>query len=98
MTEREYLAEVYELAAKAPVSVHHCNDSRYCHGTGFPDLVLIGARGVLWREVKASPGDRATPEQTALLWLLRATGQDARLWTERDLATGKVAEEIASIT
>jgi hypothetical protein len=98
LTEAEYLGQVYELAGKAGVLVHHCEDSRRCHGKGFPDLVLIGAHGLLLREVKASPGDRPRPEQTGLLWLLKASGQDARIWNYDDLKSGTVAYEIGRIS
>jgi len=95
--QAEYLADVYDIVHDAGVWIHHCNDSRYCRGKGFTDLVIVGLRGVLWREVKASPNDRPTPEQTALIWLLKAAGEDARVWTVIDLVTGKVADEIAEI-
>jgi hypothetical protein len=97
VTESDYLADVYEICKDAGVSVHHCNDSRHCHGAGFPDLLLIGVRGILFREVKASATDRPRPEQTAILWLLRAAGQDAEVWNATDLLTGRVADEIARI-
>lgn len=98
MTEPEYLRHVYALAEKAGVRVHHCNDSRHCHGKGFPDLVLIGAHGLMFREVKASPGDWPKPEQVGLLWLLKASGQDADFWYEDDLKSGTVAYEIGRIS
>jgi hypothetical protein len=97
LTESEFLAEVYKLADAEGVFVHHCGIAWRCHGDGWPDLVLVGTRGVLYREVKASPDDRMRPEQTALLWLLRAAGQDAEVWTEKDLASGTVAWEIRVI-
>lgn len=97
MTEADYLADVYDICTDAGATVHHCGDSRSCTGKGFPDLIIIGAHGVLYREVKASPNDRPTPEQTALIWLLRASGQDARFWTATDLLTGVVAEEVARV-
>jgi hypothetical protein len=97
MTEAEYLAEVYQLCHTHGVYVHHCRHAYSCEGAGFPDLVLIGVHGVLWREVKASHNDRMKPEQTGLIWLLRSAGQDAAVWTAADLQSGKVAKELASI-
>lgn len=97
MTEDAYLSEVYRIADDADVFVHHCNDPRRCHGTGFLDLVLIGSRGVIWREVKAGYGHSTTPSQTSILYRLRGSGHDARVWKTADLLGGIVADEIARI-
>lgn len=98
LTEADYLAEVYSLCEKAPCLYHHCGVSYRCAGhRGFPDLIIIGYRGVLFREVK-TVNDRPTPDQTAMMWLLKAAGMDAEVWTESDLASGKVAREIAGIS
>ena len=97
MTEAEYLGQVYDICKDAGAKAHHCGDGRACCGAGFPDLVIMGVHGILYREVKASPNDRKSPEQTAVLWLLKASGADAAVWTSEDLLTGKVAEEIRRI-
>jgi hypothetical protein len=98
MTEAEYLEAVYGICADARVFVHHCARTYLCRGeNGLPDLLITGIRGVLFREVKASPYDRVSPEQTAYIWLLTAAGQDAGIWNASDLLTGKVADEIGRI-
>lgn len=98
MTESDYLAEVYGLCKEAGVSCHHCNDSRRCKGgKGWLDLTLVGTKGVLFREVKTI-NDRVKPEQTAMIWLLKAAGASAKVWTEADLIMGVVAQEIAGIS
>lgn len=98
MRELDYLTAVYTIASDAAVRVHHCCVSWRCEGeNGFPDLVLVGIHGVLFREIKASYSDRPSPEQTAWLWLLKAAGADADVWNSEDLLCGRVADEIAKI-
>lgn len=98
LRESDYLAQVYGLCEKAPCSYHHCGVPYRCTGhNGFPDLMIIGSHGVLFREVK-TVNDRPSPDQTAMLWLLKAAGQDAGIWTETDLTSGIVAREIAGIS
>ena len=52
-------------------------------GKGFPDLVIIGPRGVLYRELKGPRGSLST-EQDAWLAALTDAGQDAGVWRETD--------------
>ena len=96
MKESEYLSEVYHICDFYGAKAHHCNDPKRCHGRGLPDLIIVGKGGVLWREVKTW-GDKASPEQTEYLWLLRAIGQDAEVWDELDLQRGIVAAQIARV-
>jgi hypothetical protein len=95
--EAGFLYEVYRLSDKAQVLYHHCSDSRKCAGPGLPDLIIVGTRGCLFREIKASPVDHPTSEQRLWLYALQASGQNARMWSSRDLDDGTVATEIAAI-
>jgi hypothetical protein len=52
-------------------------------GKGFPDLVIVGAGGVLYRELKAD-GKYPAPEQRAWIAALTAAGRDAGVWKPRD--------------
>lgn len=96
--ELAFLRTVYTLCIREKVFVHHCNDARRCVGNGWPDLVLIGQHGLLFRECKVSPVDRLRPEQVSVLYLLKANGQDAKVWTSADLKSGAVASEIEAIS
>jgi hypothetical protein len=95
--ESEYLSQVYAICHDARVLFHHCRRGAPGSIDGFPDLVLVGTRGVLFREIKASFGDDPSRGQTNWIWQLRAAGQDAGIWTVTDLLTGIVADEIALI-
>lgn len=64
---------------------------------GFPDDVLVGSRGVLWRELKTQRG-KATPAQEKVGEALLALGQDWDLWRPEDLLSNRIARELASIS
>jgi hypothetical protein len=96
--EHDFLAKVYDLCDHCGVKYHHCNDSRKCTASpGLPDLILLGPRAVIFREVKASLNDRVRAEQTEWRWTLKSAGADARVWTSEDLRYGRVAYEIAEL-
>lgn len=99
MTELEgaYLGAVYRLCHREQVLFHHCQDSRKCSGAGLPDLILAGPNGCLFREIKVSPFDVPTSQQKSWLYMLKASGQDAAVWTSADLANGTVENEINAI-
>lgn len=62
---------------------------------GFPDLVLAGPRGVLYRELKTARG-RTTEGQDFWLEVLLASGQDATIWRPADWPE-RVMREIGEI-
>lgn len=84
MTEAELQAEVIRLAAEHGVLVFHSTDSRRDIGRGFPDLVLVGSRNVMFVELKTTVG-HTTPEQTTWRWKLLAAGAYWALWRPKDL-------------
>jgi hypothetical protein len=63
---------------------------------GFPDLVLIGRRKVIWRELKVPP-DTLRSEQRALGYTLQASGQSWGVWYPGDLADGTIQAELEAI-
>lgn len=63
---------------------------------GWPDLTIIGRRGVRFREVKA-PGDIVRPMQRWVGNRLLAAGLDYAVWTEHDLIGGQVSDELGAI-
>ena len=64
------------------VATYHTYDSRRSN-PGFPDLVLVGCNGVLYRELKTDRG-RLTPMQEWWLNSLLDAGQDAGVWRPSD--------------
>ena len=91
-------AELQDSIVRACVSlglhVHHCVMNR--SQAGFPDLVIIGRRGVLWRELKVPP-DMVTREQRLLGYDLLASRQDWKVWTPAELASGEITRELEMI-
>ena len=83
MTEPQFQAAVLDLCRLLRVEAYHTHDSRRSRA-GFPDLVLWGPGGVLFRELKTAAG-RLTQAQKDTLETLRMAGQDARVWRPRDL-------------
>lgn len=76
----------------------HVPDSRQLWGTkGCPDYLIVGARGVLWRECKPHPGASLRPAQTAWRWMLLAAGADWDVWTQRDLDDRTAERELEAI-
>lgn len=64
-------------------------------GKGFPDLLITGKRGILFREIKM-PSGRLSPEQKMWgLWLHRA-GQDWAVWKPEDWPD-RIKIELSSI-
>lgn len=83
MTEAQLLAAVKAACRQLPVRCYH---TRYSLGSepGFPDLVILGRRGVLFRELKG-PRGRLSDAQREWIEDLRAAGADAGVWTPGDL-------------
>lgn len=78
MTEAQFQSQVLALARAMGLVVYHTHDSRRSQ-PGFPDLVIVGSGGVLYRELKTDKG-RVSPDQTYWMQALLAAGQDARVW------------------
>ena len=100
MTEK-VLPEIIELLDEYAASLawHHCRDSRLCDGgSGVPDLIIAGPRGVLWAEVKPGSWSGLRPRQTTWKHMLLASGQRHVVWTQADLDNGIVREDLDSIT
>lgn len=86
MTEKQLLESVRDLCKLYGLLVYHTHRSDRSEA-GFPDLVIVGAGGVLFRELKSQTG-KATPDQTKWLDRLREAGADAALWRPTDLTYG----------
>lgn len=82
-TEREFQAQIVELAELHGFAWYHTHDSRRSPA-GFPDLILVKPPRFIAAELKTSSG-RTRPEQKAWLELLaRCPGIEVYLWRPDD--------------
>ena len=105
MAEDELQANVLDLCRVFGILVHHCRPARMADGTwrtpisgqpGFPDLVIVGRRGVLYRELKTSAG-KPTRDQQIWLSALTGAGADACLWRPGDWLSGLIRRQLEAI-
>ncbi|MFI5068136.1 MAG: hypothetical protein ACHP9Z_29720 [Streptosporangiales bacterium] len=63
---------------------------------GFPDWVIAGPRGVLFREAKSEDGRRSMAQ---VRWgkVLAAAGGNYAVWRPADLASGLIEHELETI-
>jgi hypothetical protein len=66
-------------------------------GKGWPDLVLVGPGGILYRELKSSTG-ALMPNQRVWRDSLVAAGANWAVWRPRDMTSGLVISEITVIS
>lgn len=101
MLEDELIAEIGKLCNQRGLWWAHFNvvyrGRRDLIGSyGFPDLVIAGRSGVLFRECKAA-GGTLRPDQQNWRDALRYSGQDWALWRPEDLRDGIIERELDSI-
>ncbi len=94
MTERQLLDAVREACRWAGLLAYHTFNSRRSE-PGFPDLVIVGPAGVIFRELKAERG-RLTADQRTWLDQLTEAGADAAVWRP-DSWPDRVLSELAGI-
>ncbi len=89
--EQAFTDAVIELARLRGLLVHHCRPARTAKGwatpiqgdKGFTDLVIVGSRGVLFRELKTESG-RVSPEQNEWIGRLARAGANVAVWRPTD--------------
>lgn len=96
MSEAELERAVRDLLKRHGLYGYHTTDSRWSTARGFPDWVIIGRRGILWRELK-SPWGQLTPDQRRVRNLLVAAGADWDVWRPADLESGRIDREMSAI-
>lgn len=74
-------------------------NQRIAGNKGFPDLMVVGPGGVLFRELKTMDGMSRglRPDQQVWRDRLKAAGQDWQTWMPRDLETGRIEQEMSAI-
>lgn len=82
MTEAELQNQILDLCKHMGLLAYHVYDSRRSV-PGFPDLVIVGKRHVLYRELKTQRG-RVSKEQDQWLEALHHAGADASVWRPSD--------------
>ncbi len=95
MTGEDLQAPVREKCRALGLIHFHVRDSRGMN-KGLPDDIIIGPRGLLWRERKG-PREDVTREQKLTGYTLRALGQDWAVWRPADLASGRIDRELEEI-
>lgn len=94
-TEAGLQLAVEQLAGWLGLRCWHDVDSRR-NKAGFPDLVIVGPGGILWRELKKSTG-RTSKAQDEWGAALRAAGQDWAVWKPGDMRSGRIRSELEAI-
>ena len=96
MSENDLEEEIRDACKKLGIIRFHVRVSK---GTtpGLPDDVLIGPRGILWRECKNQTG-KPTPAQVKTGAALTAIGQDFAIWRPEDWLSGRITAELAAIS
>lgn len=90
MSEATFQSQILALCKHLGLLTYHTYDSRRSQ-PGFPDLVIVGSRKMLFRELKTDLG-RVSPEQAQWLDALRQLGVDADVWRPSDWPTRVHAE------
>jgi hypothetical protein len=106
MSEAQLQGAVMDLCRLRGALVHHCRPAWLPSGkfatpiqgtAGFVDLVILGAYGLLFRELKTERG-QVSKAQAAWIGRLTMLGFDCQLWRPSDLASGRILAEIERIT
>lgn len=106
MSEDELLRNVLDLAKALHLRTAHFRPARTEHGwrtavagdgAGFPDLVIVGASGVLYRELKSHKGIAST-DQCDWIVELRRAGCNAEVWRPIDWFSGAIRAQLEAIT
>ena len=95
MSEADLQRAVIDLCKWLGLAYFHDHDSRR-NRAGFPDLVVCGTGGFLFRELKSATG-RLRPEQLDWLARLEQGGADAAIWRPADLESGRIKDELVAI-
>jgi hypothetical protein len=96
MSEAELEEHIRKLCTDLGTVRFHVRDSRGMT-PGFPDDLLVGSRGLLWRECKTQKG-KLTAAQAEVGQALTGLGYDWAVWRPSDLLSGQVARELTAIS
>ncbi len=95
MTEAELQEHVRLMCAQLRLYHYHPHDSRRS-APGWPDSVIIGPGGIIFRELKTQTG-RLSADQKHVGYLLTAAGLSWAVWRPSDLASGTIGRQLAAL-
>ena len=96
MTEAELEENVRQLCEELGILRFHVpRRATWGMTRGLPDDILIGRRGLLWRELKVSTS--LSPEQRQVGYLLQAAGQNWAVWHPGHWHSGHIKTELEAI-
>lgn len=87
---------IRKACAHLRLMYYHTHRSQHSPA-GFPDDVIMGSRGVIYRENKRE-GNDPTPEQQRWLDGLAAHGYDVGVWRPTDWLSGRIMAELTALT
>lgn len=96
VTEAELQSWVLEFCTVLGLLAFHSGDSRRDSSAGLPDLVIVGSRGVIYRELKTMRGHLRVEQQRWISRLQRA-GADAAVWKPTAWFDDRIARELKAI-
>jgi hypothetical protein len=96
MSEAQLMRSILELTRWLGLLAFHSGDSRRDSCAGFPDLVIAGRGGVIYREAKTATG-RLRPEQMDWISILALAGADVAVWRPVDLSSGVIEKELKKL-
>lgn len=96
MGEKDFQWNVTLLCRAFHLEHYHAHDSRRSE-PGFPDSVICGPGGVIFRELKRQDGHLSAPQQRWLDALTQA-GADAAVWRPSQLLDGFIEDVLRGLT
>ena len=96
MSEAELMEAIRAMVGDLSLHAFHAADSRRSWGPGFPDLVIAGLGGCIYREVKTETGSLSA-DQRRWGYVLQASGQRYAIWRPRHLVDGTIGRELAAV-
>jgi hypothetical protein len=76
----------------------HIPDSRTVSGaSGFPDFIITGPHGILYRECKPRRSSQLGRNQIAWKYMLLAAGANCGVWAQEDLDDGTAQRELEEL-
>jgi len=96
--EEELREKVTAMCKARGFLCHHSHDSRRDADSapGWPDCVIVGPGGVLFRELKSETGRLEVPQRRAGSLITQAGGNWA-VWRPEHLDSGLIALQLAEI-
>lgn len=95
VAERVFQSNVEARAVRYGLKVYHTHDARGSQ-RGWPDLVVAGPGGVIFRELKTAKG-KLTLDQIQWIELLARSGLDAGIWRPEHIRSGLITHTFARL-